>query len=112
VEAQALQTNFHQKFGIPTERILIHPDNIADTESRAAARVTYGDVILCIPASPFPEFIAAFVQGEVVKIAAEWCLASSRLRVSRITSGTCFVTFSSPSSLIYFGVSHQSSSNK
>ena len=76
-EAQTLQTNFHQKFGIPTERILIHPDNIADPSSKAAARVTYGDVILGIPASPFPEFIAAFVQGEVAKIAAEWRLASA-----------------------------------
>ena len=79
-EAGTLQTNFHQKFGIPTERFLIHPDNIADPLSKAAARVTYGDVILGIPASPFPEFIAAFVQGEVVKLAAEWCLASTRLK--------------------------------
>jgi hypothetical protein len=79
-EAQALQSNFHLKFGIPTERILIHPDNIADPVSKAAARVHYGDVILGIPASPFPEFIAAFVQGEVVQIAAEWRLASSRLK--------------------------------
>ena len=63
-EAHALQSNFHQKLGIPTERILIHPDNIADPVSKATARVTYGDVILGIPASPFPEFIAAFVQGE------------------------------------------------
>ena len=48
--------------------------------SKAAARITYGDVILGIPASPFPEFIAAFVQGEVVKIAAEWRLAFARLK--------------------------------
>ena len=58
-EAQALHSNFHQKFGILTERILIHPDNFTDPVSKAAAQVTYGDVILGIPASPFPEFIAA-----------------------------------------------------
>ena len=54
-EAQALQSEFHLKFGIPIARILIHPDNIADPASKAAARITYGDVILSIPASPFPD---------------------------------------------------------
>ena len=71
-DAQALQSHFNQRFGIPTERILVHPDNIADPGSKAAARVTYGDVILGIPAQPFPGFIAAFVQGEVAKIAVDW----------------------------------------
>jgi hypothetical protein len=74
-----LQSKFHLKFGIPIARILIHPDNIADPASKAAARITYGDVILSIPASPFPEYIEAFVRGEVGRIAAEWRLASVRL---------------------------------
>eukprot|EP01032_Pedospumella_encystans_P033334 gene33334-37666_t len=79
-EARTLQSKFNQKFGIPTARILLHPDNIADPTLKAAARITYGDVILGIPASPFPEFIEAFVQEEVRSIAAEWRLASFRLK--------------------------------
>ena len=79
-EARALHSRFHLKFGIPTARILIHPDNIADPASKAAARITFGDVILGIPASPFPEFIEAFVQEEFRRISAEWRLASTRLK--------------------------------
>jgi hypothetical protein len=79
-DARALQSTFNLKFGIPMARILIHPDNITDPVLKAAARITYGDVILGIPASPFPEFIEAFVQVEVGRIAAEWRLASSRLK--------------------------------
>ena len=54
-----LQAHFHTKFGIPLERILLHPSNIADPVARSAARGNYGDVILGILASPFPEFIDA-----------------------------------------------------
>ena len=78
--AENLQAHFHTKFGIPLERILLHPSNIADPAARSAARGNYGDVILGIPASPFPEFIDAFVQGEITRISTEWRLASSRLK--------------------------------
>ena len=79
---QAIRTQayFHEKFGIPTDRIRIHPADIADPADKAAARRLYGDVILGIPASPFPEFIEAFVQEEVSRISSEWRLATSRLK--------------------------------
>ena len=76
----ALQDHFHSKFHIPIDNILIHPDNIAAPESKALARVAYGDILLGIPASPFPEFIEAFVQEEVTRISTEWRLAASRLK--------------------------------
>ena len=79
-EAETLQTHFHTKFNIPLERILLHPSNIADPAARTAARSKYGDVIIGIPASPFPEFINAFVQEEITRISIEWRLASSRLK--------------------------------
>jgi hypothetical protein len=78
--AIALQSRFHLKFHIPLDRILIHPDNIADQASKAAGRLLYGDVVLGIPASPFPELIAAFVAGEVSRISTEWRLAADRLK--------------------------------
>ena len=78
--ARALQVNFHTKFQIPVDYILVHPDNIAGPDLKAAARVTYGDIILGIPASPFPEFIVAFVREEIQRISTEWRLASSQLK--------------------------------
>jgi hypothetical protein len=36
--AETLQAHFHSKFGIPLERILLHPSNIADTTAQAAVR--------------------------------------------------------------------------
>jgi hypothetical protein len=78
--ACALQSHFHSKYAIPRNRIIIHPDNIADPVSKVEGRLCYGDVILGIPASPFPEFIIAFVQEEITRISAEWRLASDRLK--------------------------------
>ena len=54
--------------------------NIADPVSKVEGRLRYGDVILGIPASPFPEFIIAFVQEEITRISTEWRLASDRLK--------------------------------
>ena len=45
----------------------------------AAARLAYGDVILGISASPYPEYIDAYVREKVTEISAEWRIASSRL---------------------------------
>ena len=81
--AENLQAHFHTKFGIPLQRILLHPSNIPDPVARSAARGNYGDVILGIPASPFPEFIDAFVQEEIIRISTEWRLASSLLKDER-----------------------------
>ena len=78
--AIAIQRRFHHKFHTPLNRILIHPANIADLASKAEGRLLYGDVILGIPASPFPEFIAAFVAGEVSRISTEWRLAAECLK--------------------------------
>ena len=78
--AIALQSRFHRRFHIPLNRILVHPDNIADLASKAEGRLLYGDVILGIPASPFPEFITAFVEGEVTRVSSEWRLAAERLK--------------------------------
>ena len=78
--ASALQSHFHSRYAIPHNRILLHPDNIADPVSKVEGRLRYGDVILGIPASPFPEFINAFVQEEITRISTEWRLASSRLK--------------------------------
>ena len=74
-DAETLQAHFHAKFGIPLERILLHP--VARTVARTAAQCKYGDVILGIPASPFPDFIA---HEEITRISTEWCLASLRLK--------------------------------
>ena len=70
--ASALQSHFHTKYAIPRNRILIHPDNIADPVSKVEGPLLYGDVILEIPASPFPEFISAFVQAEILRISMVW----------------------------------------
>ncbi len=78
--ASALQSHFHTKYAIPCNRILIHPANIADPVSKVEGRLLYGDVILEIPASPFPEFISAFVQAEILRISMVWRLASDRLK--------------------------------
>ena len=69
-----------QKYAFPRNRILIHPDNIADPASKVEGRLLCGDIILRIPASPFPEFISAFVQAEILRISTEWRLASDRLK--------------------------------
>jgi len=79
-DALDLQSHFHRRFRIPLSRILIHPSNVADPAAHAEARLLYGDVILGIPASPFPEYIEAFVEGEILRLSAEWRLASSRLK--------------------------------
>ena len=80
-DALALQNQFCLQFPtIPRDRIHIHPDNIMDEHEQILARSTYGDVILGISASPFPEFINAFVQEQITEIAAEWRLATSRLK--------------------------------
>ena len=54
--------------------------NIADPVSKVEGRLLYGDIILGIPASPFPEFIIAFVQEEITRTSAEWRLASDWLK--------------------------------
>ena len=77
--ALALQSRFHSRFHILLDRILIHPDNIADQASKAEGQLLYGDVVLGIPASPFSEFITVFVEGEVSRISSEWRLAAERL---------------------------------
>jgi hypothetical protein len=78
---ETLQAHFYSKFGIPLEHnILLHPSNIADTAARTAKRANYGDIILSIQASPFPEFVDAFVREEITRILTEWRLASSRLK--------------------------------
>ena len=74
------QSYFHDTFQIPHNKIHIHPDNISDPADKANAKLHYGDVILGIPASPFAEFIDAFVSNQVEEISAEWRLASHRLR--------------------------------
>jgi hypothetical protein len=79
-DALDLREHFHSKFHIPIDRILVHPDNVSAPESKATARMAYGDIILGIPASPFPEFIEGFVQEECSRISTEWRLASSRLK--------------------------------
>jgi hypothetical protein len=66
-----LQRYFHDTFKIPLARIHIH---------KATARLQYGDIILGIPASPFAEFIDAFVANAVEEISAEWRLVSHRLK--------------------------------
>ena len=66
-DAETLQAHFHVKFGIPLERILLHPRNIADP----VAPCKYGDAVLGISASLFPEFIDAFVQEEITRISTE-----------------------------------------
>jgi len=71
VEASNLQDHFHSKYRIPRNRIRIHPDNIVDPVSKAEDRLHYGDIILGIPASPFPEFIIAYVLEEITRISAE-----------------------------------------
>ncbi len=53
------------KLLILLHRILMQPDNIADLASKAEGQLLYGDVVLGIPASPFPEFITAFVEGNL-----------------------------------------------
>jgi len=78
--ARTIQRYFHDTFKIPLDRIQIHPDNIADPMEKATARLRYGDVILGIPASPFPEFIDAFVSTAVEEISSEWRLAAQRLK--------------------------------
>ena len=78
--ASTLQSHFHTKYAIPRNRIIIHPDSIADPLSKVEGRLLYGDVILGIPASPFPEFISAFVQVEISWISSEWRVASDRLK--------------------------------
>ena len=78
--AVLLQSHFHDTFQIPRHRIHIHPDNISDPADKANAKLHYGDVILGIPASPFAEFIDAFVSNQVEEISAEWRLASHRLK--------------------------------
>ena len=74
------QCYFHDTFQIPRHRIHIHPDNISDPADKANAKLHYGDVILGIPASPFAEFIDAFVSNQVEEISAEWRLATQRLK--------------------------------
>ena len=66
--AVLLQEHFHDSFQIPLNRIHIHPDNISDPFVKATARLHYGDNILGIPASPFAEFIDAFVASVVEEI--------------------------------------------
>ncbi len=80
LQARSIQSYFHDTFRIPLDRIQIHPDNIADPVDKAEARLRYGDVILGIPASPFPEFIDAFVSTAVEEISCELRLASQRLK--------------------------------
>jgi hypothetical protein len=80
LQARSIQSYFHDTFRIPLDHIQIHPDNIADPVEKAEARLRYGDVILRIPASPFPEFIDAFVSTAVEEISCEWRLASQRLK--------------------------------
>ena len=63
--AQLLQRHFHDMFKIPLNRIHIYPDNISDLSEKMTARLRYGDVIIGIPGSPFPEFIDAFVLNAV-----------------------------------------------
>jgi len=75
-----LQSHFHDTFQIPRNRIYIHPDNISDPADKANAKLHYGDVILGIPASPFAEFIDAFISNQVEEISVEWRLASHRLK--------------------------------
>ena len=48
--------------------------------SKVEGRLLYGDIILGIPASPFPEFISAFVHAEISQISSEWRVASDRLK--------------------------------
>ena len=69
--AVLLQRYFHDSFQIPLNRIRIHPDNISDPSEKASAKLHYGDIILGIPASPFAEFIDAFVANAVEEISAE-----------------------------------------
>ena len=78
--AVLLQRYFHDTFQIPLSRIHIHPDNISDPSEQASAKLHYGDIILGIPASPFAEFIDAFVANAVEEISAEWRLALHRLK--------------------------------
>jgi hypothetical protein len=78
--ALLLQSHFHDTFQIPRNRIHIHPDNISDPADKANAKLHNGDVILGIPASPFAEFIDAFVSNQVEEISVEWRLASHRLK--------------------------------
>jgi hypothetical protein len=80
IAASNLQDHLHTKYKIPRNRIRIHPDNIVDPVSKAEGRLHYGDIILGIPASPFPEFVTAFVLEEISRISAEWRLASERLK--------------------------------
>ena len=64
--AVLLQRYFHDSFQILLNRIHIHPDNISDPFKKASAKLHYGDIILGIPpASPFAEFIDAFVANAV-----------------------------------------------
>lgn len=51
------QRILHEKFDIPVAKIFIHPDNISDLSASVAAKSLYGDVVLGIPISPFPEFV-------------------------------------------------------
>jgi hypothetical protein len=80
LQARSIQSYFHDTFRIPLGRIQIHPDNIADPVEKAEASLRYGDVVLGIPASPFPEFIDAFVSTAAEEISGEWRLASQRLK--------------------------------
>ena len=74
--AVLLQRHFHETLKIPLNRIHIHPDNISDLSEKASTKLHYGDIILGILASPFGEFIDAFVVKQVEEISAEWRLAS------------------------------------
>ena len=65
-----LQRYFHDTFQIPLNRIHIHPDNISDPIEKASTKRHYGDIILGIPASPFAEFIDAFIGNQVKEISA------------------------------------------
>jgi hypothetical protein len=78
--AVLLQRHFHETFKIPLNRIHIQLDNISDLSEKASAKLHYGDSILGIPASPFGEFIDAFIVKQVEEISAEWRLASHRLK--------------------------------
>ena len=71
IAASNLQDHLHTKYKIPRNRIRIHPDNIVDPVSEAEGRLHYGDIILGIPASLFPEFIIAYVLEEITRISAE-----------------------------------------
>ena len=57
VEAQAQKDAF-VALSIPADRIHIHPDNLPD-DQQEEARTLFGEVLIGIPVSPFPEFINA-----------------------------------------------------